>query len=326
MQHRILGRTGAHVSEIGYGAWGIGGAMWQGADDAESLKALHRAADLGVNFVDTALVYGDGHSEKVVGKFLKERSDDIYLASKIPPKNMQWPARAGTPLGKAFSYSHIIESTEKSLKNLGVDTIDLQQLHVWLDDWTEVSEWYEAISTLKAEGKVRHVGISINDHQPANALRAVASGKIDVVQVIYNIFDQNPEDDLFPACQAKNVGVIVRVPFDEGALTGAIRPDTTFPAGDWRNNYFKGNRRQQVFDRAEKLRLLLGPEAATLPELALRFCLHHPAVTTVIPGMRSVRNVEANCAASDGRHLSAATLGELRHHAWDKNFYSDHSD
>jgi aryl-alcohol dehydrogenase-like predicted oxidoreductase len=239
---------------------------------------------------------------------------------------MQWPARAGTPLGKAFSHSHIIESTEKSLKNLGVDTIDLQQLHVWLDDWTEVAEWYEALSTLKAEGKIRHVGISINDHQPANALRAVASGKIDVVQVIYNIFDQNPEDVLFPACQAKNVGVIVRVPFDEGALTGAIRPDTTFPAGDWRNNYFKGSRRQQVFERSEKLRSLLGPDAATLPELALRFCLHHPAVTTVIPGMRSVRNVEANCAVSDGRHLSAATLGELRHHAWDKNFYSDQGD
>lgn len=240
MQYRTLGRTGLRISEIGFGTWGMGGTMWLGAKDQESLRALHRAADLGMNFLDTALVYGEGHSEQLLGKFLKERPDQMIIATKIPPKNFQWPARTGTPLGKAFPYSHIIESTERSLKNLGVETIDLQQLHVWLDDWTDVSEWYEAVSTLKAEGKIRHCGISINDHQPANALKAVRSGKIDTVQVIYNIFDQNPEDDLFPACLANNVGVIVRCPFDEGALTGAIRPETTFPSGDWRNRYFAG--------------------------------------------------------------------------------------
>ncbi len=324
MQYRTLGRTGLRISEIGFGTWGMGGTMWLGAKDQESLRALHRAADLGMNFLDTALVYGEGHSEQLLGKFLKERPDQMIIATKIPPKNFQWPARTGTPLGKAFPYSHIIESTERSLKNLGVETIDLQQLHVWLDDWTDVSEWYEAVSTLKAEGKIRHCGISINDHQPANALKAVRSGKIDTVQVIYNIFDQNPEDDLFPACLANNVGVIVRCPFDEGALTGAIRPETTFPSGDWRNRYFAGDRKQQVFDRVERLRGLLGTGASSLPELALRFCLHHPAVATVIPGMRSTRNVDANCAASDGRQLSAMMIEELRHHAWDKNFYSEH--
>ena len=323
MQYRTLGRTGLKISEIGFGTWGMGGTMWLGAEDNESLRALHRAADLGMNFLDTALVYGEGHSEQLLAKFLKERPDPMYVATKIPPKNMNWPARTGTPLGKAFPYGHIIESTERSLKNLGVDTIDLQQLHVWLDDWTDVSEWYEAVSTLKAEGKIRHIGISINDHQPANALKAVHSGKIDTVQVIYNIFDQDPEDVLFPACHAENVGVIVRCPFDEGALTGNIRPDSTFPPGDWRNRYFSGNRKQQVFDRVERLRGLLGKEASTLPELAMRFCLHHPAVATVIPGMRLMRNVETNCAVSDGRELSAAMLEELRHHAWDKNFYSD---
>lgn len=323
MQYRILGRTGLRVSEVGFGTWGMGGTMWLGAEDQESLRALHRAADQGMNFLDTALVYGEGHSEQLLGKFLRERSDPMIVATKIPPKNFQWPARTGTPLGKAFPYSHIIESTERSLRNLGVETIDLQQLHVWLDDWTAVSEWYEAMSTLKAEGKIRYCGISINDHQPSNALKAVRSGKIDTVQVIHNIFDQNPEDDLFPACQTNNVGVIVRCPFDEGALTGNIRPETTFPAGDWRNRYFKGDRKQQVFDRTEKLRTTLGKEAASLPELALRFCLQHPAVATVIPGMRSARNVDANCAVSDGRQLSSHLMEELRHHAWDKNFYSD---
>lgn len=326
MRYRTLGRTGLSISEIGFGTWGIGGTMWIGADDAESVRALHRSADLGVNFIDTALVYGEGRSEQVIGRFLKERPGGMLIASKVPPKNKQWPARPGVPLGKTFPYNHIIESTERSLRNLGVETIDLQQLHVWNDEWTDVAEWYEAISTLKAEGKIRHIGISINDHQPVNAIRAVASGKIDVVQVIYNIFDQDPEDVLFPACQTHDVGVIVRVPFDEGALTGSITPDTAFPAGDWRNGYFKGDRRRQVYERVERLRLLLGAEAASLPELAMRFCLHHPAVTTVIPGMRTVGHVEANCAYADGRPLSVDMISLLRHHAWDKNFYAGPGD
>jgi len=322
MRMRRLGRTGLEVSEIGFGTWGIGGTMWLGADDSESMRALHRAADLGVNFYDTALVYGEGHSEKILGKFLKERKERLLIASKIPPRNNLWPARTGTTVAQTFPHTHIIRSTEQSLRNLGVDTIDLQQLHVWQDDWTDVAEWYEAISTLKAEGKIRFVGISINDHQPSNALRALASGKIDVVQVIYNIFDQTPEDDLFHACLKHDTGVIVRVPFDEGGLTGQITPETTFPQGDFRHNYFRGDRKRQVFERTERLKAFLGPEASSLPELALRFCLHPPAVSTVIPGMRSVRHVERNCAVSDGRQLSPALLRSLQHEAWDRNFYA----
>jgi aryl-alcohol dehydrogenase-like predicted oxidoreductase len=322
MKYRHLGKTGLTVSEIGFGAWGIGNTMWQGAQDAESLRALHRAADLGVNFFDTALVYGNGHSEALIGQFLRECREPVILASKIPPRNMTWPARPGKQLSEAFSYAHIIRSTERSLKNLGVEAIDIQQLHVWQDEWTDVSEWYEAMTTLKAEGKIRFAGISINDHQPSNALKAVASGKIDTVQVIYNVFDQTPREDLFAACLHKDVGVIVRVPFDEGGLLGTVTPETTFPQGDFRNNYFRGERKHQVFERTERLKTLLGPDAATLPELALRFCLQPTAVSTVIPGMRMTVNVERNCAVSDGRRLSQAVIEKLYEHSWERNFYS----
>ncbi len=326
MQKRKLGRTDLEVSEIGFGTWGIGGTMWIGAKDEESTKALHRAAELGVNFFDTALAYGNGHSETILGNFLKERSERLFVASKIPPKNGLWPARPGSSVAETFPYGHIIKSTEQSLSNLGLDTIDLQQLHVWQDDWTDEAEWYEAITELKTQGKIRFVGISINDHQPANALRAIASGKIDVVQVIYNIFDQSPETDLFHACLRHDIGTIVRVPLDEGGLTGRITPETKFPAGDWRERYFRGERKRQVFERTEKLKDLLGNEAASLPELALRFCLHPPAVSTVIPGMRSVRHVESNCAVSDGQELSRATLKELHEQSWIRNFYSGSPD
>ena len=321
MHYRPLGKTGIEVSEVGYGAWGIGGEMWLGAVDTESIKAMHEAADLGLNFIDTALAYGEGHSETLVGRFLKERKDQITVATKIPPKNRIWPSRPGTPLSEAFPYDHIIASTEQSLRNLNVVTIDILQLHVWNDDWADQDEWKRAFAKLKEQGKVRHFGISINDHQPSNGVLAAATGLIDTFQVIYNIFDQTPEEKLFPLCRKMNLGIIARVPFDEGALTGAITPGTTFPPGDFRNKYFAGERKEEVFRRTERLKRLLGDEAGSLPELALRFCLHPPAVSTVIPGMRSIRNVRANCSVSDGRTLSDSLLAQLRGHAWKKNFY-----
>jgi aryl-alcohol dehydrogenase-like predicted oxidoreductase len=321
VEFRVLGRTGIRVSEIGYGAWGIGGEMWQGAVDAESMKALHEAAELGVNFIDTAFVYGEGHSETLVGRFLKEWKKPITVATKVPPRNRTWPAKPGTPISEAFPHEHIISSTEKSLRNLNVGTIDLLQLHVWNDDWADKDEWKRAFAKLKEQGKVRYFGISINDHQPSNGLKAAATGLIDTFQVIYNIFDQTPEEELFPFCLKENIGVIARVPFDEGALTGSITPESVFPSGDFRNNYFKGERKAEVLRRTSDLRGLLGKEAESLPELALRFCLHHPAVSTVIPGMRSIRNVRSNCSVSDGRTLSEGLIGRLRQHAWSKNFY-----
>ena len=319
MQYRKLGRTGYEVSEIGYGAWGIGKHLWIGAEDSQSLRALHRAVDEGVNFIDTALAYGDGHSERLVSQVLREREERIYVATKVPPKNGSWPAR-GT-LEEAFPAPYVIQCAERSLRNLGVEAIDLLQLHVWDPSWIEDSQWYDALKELQAKGKIVHLGISINDHQPNSALELVRSGKVDTVQVIYNIFDQACEDQLLSLCLKKDVGVIARVPFDEGALTGTITPETKFPKKDWRNFYFKGDRKRQVFDRVQELTSLLGEEVPTLPQLALRFCLHHEAVSTVIPGMRSVEHVEANVSASDQRVLSPEMIRNLRKQRWDKNFY-----
>ena len=321
MLQRPLGRTGMAISEIGYGAWGIGGSQWIGAQDDESLRALHRAIDLGVNFVDTALAYGGGHSERLVGRLVRDRRETVYVATKVPPKNLVWPAPRGVPVAENYPADHIVRSAETSLRNLRAERIDLLQLHTWLDDWLDQDGWRDALAGLKAAGKVRAVGISVNDHDPGSALRAVESGLFDTVQVIYNIFDQTPEEHLLPLCREKEVGVLARVPFDEGGLTGTITPETTFPDGDWRHLYFAGDRKRQVWERNEALRALLGPEARTLPELALRFCLAHDAVSTVIPGRRRVASVEANVAVSDGRRLSPALRAELARHAWARNFY-----
>ena len=321
MRYRTLGKTGVKVSEIGYGGWGIGGAMWQDSKDDESIRALHRSIDLGLNFIDTALVYGNGHSEALIGKLLKDRKEQIIIASKIPPKNGIWPACSGTPLHHAFPYDHIIQCTEKSLKNLQVDAIDIQQFHVWSDDWTEDAEWQDAILKLKEQEKIRFFGISTNDHQPFNALKVVAAGLVDTVQVIYNIFDQSPEDQLLPLCLEKKIGIIVTCTLDEGGLTGKITSEITFPEGDFRNDYFRGDRKQQVVERTDMMKKLLGKEAKTLPELALRFCLHNSAVSSVIPGMRTVANVDTNCGISDGRSLSTELIIELRKHKWTRNFY-----
>lgn len=321
MKYRAFGKAGFEVSEIGFGAWGIGGALWQGATDDESMRALHRSVDLGLNFIDTALAYGHGHSEKLVGQLVRERKERLFVATKIPPKNGQWPARKGVPLSDTFPHDYIIKKTETSLKNLNADCIDVQQLHVWNDEWAEETTWQDAIGKLKEQGKIRFFGVSINDHEPENAIKLGATGLVDSFQVIYNIFDQSPEEKLFPFCLEKKIAVIVRVPFDEGSLTGAITAETKFPDGDFRNSYFRGDRKKQVVERVEKLRSFLGKEAKSLPELALRFTLSHPAVSTVIPGMRTVKNVVANCAVSDGVGLTKGLLTELRGHRWDRNFY-----
>ena len=323
MKHRRLGRTGLMVSEIGYGAWGIGKGLWVGAEDAESLLALRRAVEQGVNFIDTALAYGPGHSERLVGQLVREMKVPLYVATKVPPRNQTWPAARGVPVSEVFPAAHVKRSAEESLKNLGLDHIDLLQLHVWRDEYLDdtYAGWQEALRELQRSGKVRFVGISVNDHDPSSALRAVASGLFDTAQIIYNVFDQTPEEKFFPACQKHDVGVIARVPFDEGGLTGTITPDSRFPPGDFRSQYFKGDRKRQVWERAEALKKLLDGEAGTLPELALRFILSHDAVSTVIPGMRRLSSVQANVAVSDGRRLSPAMREKLKAHAWRRNFY-----
>jgi aryl-alcohol dehydrogenase-like predicted oxidoreductase len=318
MRYRKLGGTGIEASEIGYGAWGIGGTQWLGGSDDESAAALERAIELGVTFIDTALAYGDGHSERLVGKVAKQK---IAIATKVPPKNRLWPARPGIGIESVFPYDYIVECANQSLKNLGVERIDLLQLHVWNPEWIGRDQWRRAFQDLKKAGKVAAVGISINDHQPDSALEIIETGLIDSVQVIYNIFDQSPESRLFAVARKKNVGVIARVPLDEGSLTGTIGEDTKFEPSDFRNHYFRGDRKKQVVERVNALERDLGANQGPLPEVALRFCLSHPAVSTVIPGMRTRRHVEANCAASDKGPLSEKTLAILKKHSWSRNFY-----
>lgn len=322
MQYRKLGRTGIEVSDIGYGAWGIGGKQWLGGTDDESLLALRRAIELGVNLIDTALAYGDGHSEQLVGDAVRAAGRRIYVATKVPPKNRVWPAQSGTPLDDVFPYDYIIASAEESLRNLKLDTIDLLQLHVWTDEWVGRDEWRRAFEDLRKSGKVQSVGVSATEHDPDSALAIMRTGLIDAVQVIYNIFDQTPEAQMFPLAEQMNIGILARVPLDEGALTGNITESTTFDPGDFRDFYFHGaQRKRQVVEHVDALRRDLG-EGVSLPDTALRFCLSHPAVSSVIPGMRSRRHVESNVAQSELGALPEATRTLLKRHAWDRNFYT----
>lgn len=318
MKYRLLGKTNFTVSEIGLGTWPMGGG-WGHRDDAQSVKTIKKCIDQGVTFIDTALAYGYGLSESLIKQALEQFQKRIYVATKIPPKNNKWPADLNSSLYDVFPPNWIMECTEKSLKNLGTDCIDLQQFHVWSDTWIPNDDLYDAMDKLHEAGKVKFFGISINDHAPETALKAVKSGKFAVVQVIYNIFDQTPEQDLFSLCQDMNVGVIVRVPFDEGALTGAFTYETKFTGKDWRKHYFTPARLKQVVERVEELKSLLNA-GQNISDLALRFCLSHPAVSSVIPGMRSEQNVTKNCAASDGNLLGKELMAKLRHFAWPESF------
>jgi aryl-alcohol dehydrogenase-like predicted oxidoreductase len=316
MRYRTFGRLGWQVSDIGYGMWGMGG--WSGSEDQESLASLDRAVARGCNFFDTAFAYGDGHSEKLLGETLKRHTGKrLYVATKVPPKNRKWPGRAETPIGDVFPYDYIREMTQRSLENLGVDSLDLQQLHVWSDAWAEDEGWQRAARDLKREGLIKSFGISVNRWEPANVLKALDTGVVDAVQVVYNIFDQAPEDELFPACQRLNIAIIARVPFDEGSLTGTMTPGMTWPAGDWRNLYFTPENLRDTLDHVDRLKPLV-PPGSTLPDVALRYILHHPAVTTTIPGMRKPHHVDQNTAASDAPALDPALLAALRQHRWDR--------
>lgn len=321
MKYRKLGRTNLEISDIGYGAWGIGGKQWLGGEDQASLAALRRAFDLGLNFMDTALAYGDGHSEKLCGEAVRTAPHPVYVATKVPPKNRVWPASPLTPISEVFPYDYIVSSTEESLRNLKIDRIDLQQFHVWTDAWVETEEWRRAVEDLKKSGKVRYVGISISEHEPDSATEAIKTGLIDAVQVIYNVFDQTPEHNLFPLCLKMNIGVLDRVPLDEGGLTGTITENTRFEPGEFRDHYFRGDRKKQIVEKVTALLRDLKGVDGTLPELALRYCLSHPAVSTVIPGMRRISTVESSCGVSDKGPLPGDVLAILKRHAWYRNFY-----
>jgi aryl-alcohol dehydrogenase-like predicted oxidoreductase len=316
MRYREFGRTDWQVSEVGYGMWGMAG--WTGSEDEESLASLQLAVDLGCNFFDTAWGYGEGHSERLLGRLVRSNPEHtLYVATKIPPKNRTWPSQRGFRLDDVFPPDHIREYTEKSLENLGGAGIDLIQFHVWEDQWAQDERWQRAVEDLKREGLVHAVGVSINRWEPWNALGTLRTGLIDAVQVIYNIFDQAPEDELFPLCRELGVGVIARVPFDEGTLTGTLTRESRWPEGDWRNTYFVPENLISSVERAEALAPLV-PGDMTMPEMALRFILSNPDVGTVIPGMRKPHHVRANLAASDAGPLPGALLGRLKEHRWDR--------
>jgi len=316
MNYRRFGRTNWLVSEIGYGMWGMG--SWTGSDDEESLGSLQRAVDLGGNFFDTAWAYGEGKSEGLLGRLVRANPDKkVYTATKIPPKNMTWPSRSEFKLDETFPPDHIEQRVNESLEHAGLDSFDLMQFHVWEDSWIEDDRWVNKMNDLRRQGLFSAIGISINRWEPRNAVKTVRSGVIDSVQVIYNIFDQNPEDELFPACAEMNVAVIARVPFDEGTLTGKLTRESKWPEGDWRNTYFVPENLVPSVERAEKLKAVLPPDM-TLPEMALRFILSNPNVNTIIPGMRRPSHVDSNIRASDAGPLSRKLLSELRKHRWER--------
>jgi aryl-alcohol dehydrogenase-like predicted oxidoreductase len=314
-----MGRLGWPVSEIGYGMWGIGGGPggFTGWDYDVAPDCLDLAADLGCTFFDTAWVYGRGASEQLLGDLLARRKDEqLYVATKVPPRNREWPPGPGDTLDDVFPAGHIEEYVHRSLFNLGVDRIDLLQFHVWEDRWAHDEHWQEVIAGLKAEGVIDGFGLSVNRWEPANCLAALDTGLVDVIQVIYNVFDQSPEDELFDRALRDGIGVIARVPFDEGGLTGTLAEDTVVPAEDWRSVYFGPENLGPTVERAARLSEIL-PEGMSLPELSLRFILQHPAVSTVIPGMRRPEHVQANMSAA-GKPLDPALLNELRAHRWDR--------
>jgi aryl-alcohol dehydrogenase-like predicted oxidoreductase len=316
MEYRKLGRTGWDVSEIGYGMWGMAG--WTGSEDDESLGSLQTAVDLGCNFFDTAWGYGEGHSERLLGELVRANSDKrLYTATKIPPKNFKWPSRRDYSLDDCFPPDHVQQYVEFSLANVGLDSVDLMQLHTWEDDWLGDDRWYGKLDDLKRQGLIGAIGISINRWEPFNGVEAVRSGLIDSVQVIYNVFDQNPEDELFPACREHDVGVIARVPFDEGTLTGTLTVDSEWPEGDWRNTYFVPENLVASVQRADALKPLV-PAGMTMPDMVLRFILAEATVSTIIPGMRKRRHVAANVAASGAPPLSDELMIELKKHRWDR--------
>jgi aryl-alcohol dehydrogenase-like predicted oxidoreductase len=316
MKYRRFGRTDWKVSEIGYGMWGMAG--WTDSDDQQSAGSLDLAVERGVNFFDTAWGYGEGHSEKLLGDLVRRHpGQKLYTASKIPPRNFKWPAKPEYTFEESYPAVHIVEFTEKTLRNLDMEQVDLMQFHTWDDGWAKQEEWQRAVEDLKNSGKIAAMGISMNRWEPENGVEALKTGLFEAVQVIYNIFDQAPEDVLFPFCEELDIGVIARVPFDEGTLTGAITRETTFPEGDWRGTYFVPENLIASAKRADALRPIV-PDNTTMAEMALRFITMNETVGTIIPGMRKKRNVEMNTAVSDGNGLNEALYKELRSHRWDR--------
>ena len=320
MEYRKLGRTNIDVSVISFGAWALGGDAWGKQNDEDSRRSLKKAVDLGCNFIDTAAVYGMGHSEEIVGEFVKETKKEIHIATKVPPKNYKWPARKGTPIKETFPQEWIMSQTEKSLKRLKKECIDLQQLHVWTEEWIDCDEWLNALTKLKKEGKIRFFGVSINAFEPESGVELCKKGLVDSIQVVYNIFEQKPEDSLFVEAIKNNIGIIARVPLDESALTGKITKETKFGREDFRAHYFKGERLFETVERVDKLKEVSTKFNIPLVELALRFSFTHKAVSTSIPGIRNERQADMNVGCGSKGILPGEIIEELKKHRWERDW------
>ena len=325
LPHRLLGKTGLSVAEVGFGGWGIGKSMWGPTDDHESMSALHMALDSGLDYFDTAYAYGHGHSERLIARLFKEAGRRAVVSSKVPPKNMEWPGHPRSRLALVFPPDWVRLSVERSLRNLSAEALDIYQFHVWNDSWLRDPLWpalAAEMAALKKEGKVKNWGVSINNDDPDSALELVKTGLVGVVQVLFNMFDQRAADTLLPLCREKGVGVVVRCPFDEGSLTGMLTPETRFAPEDFRSHYFGGDRLGETCRRADLLaRAVIGPKAETLAAAALKYCLSFDAVTTVIPGMRRVAHVTFNARACDGKYFDAAELATIASHRWVRDYY-----
>lgn len=320
MKYRRLGRTKLSVSDIGHGLWGMSG--WSGSDNQGSAQALQTAVDLGCNFFDTAWAYGLGNSDHLLGELLRRNPQKrLYAASKIPPMNLKWPATSAYHYEEVFPQEHVLQHAQLIRTALGVDTIDLLQFHVWDDSWAEKKEWRQTIERLKREKLIQYFGLSLNRWEPSNGIKAIRTGLVDTVQVIYNIFDQSPEDELFPVCNEMDIGIIARVPLDEGSLGGKLTAETRFPEGDWRRRYFGPENLPATLKRVDALKAIL-PNGMTLPEMALRFILSNPQVSTTIAGMRNMEHVRSNLALSDSAELKPELLQTLRQHRWDRDVAS----
>lgn len=321
MRYRAFGKTGWRVSEIGFGAWALGSSWWSRQDEGESVRALHRAADLGVDFIDTAAVYGEGRSERIIGRFLKERRGTIRVATKTPLDGGVWPPTPYEGPEVQYGERYLRENVEQRLRNLGTDCLDLLQLHTWTRAWNRHPAPFETLRRLREEGKIRAIGVSTPEHDQNCVIDLIRGGWVDSVQVIYNLFEQEPAAELLPTALEHGTAIIVRVAFDEGSLTGKFRKDTVFPEGDFREEYFRGPRLARTVDRVERIREDLEGSSLTLPQAALQFVLDHPAVSTVIPGIRNAAQAEANAAVSGLPRPDSALMLRLRRHNWRRSIW-----
>ncbi len=320
MKYRAFGNTGWEVSEVGFGAWAIGGG-WGPQSDSDSVATLHRALDLGVNFIDTAAGYGGGRSEQIIGQVLKTRKERVYVATKTPPQPGPWPPSPYCKANDRYSEAYLRRNVEERLRNLQVDCIDLLQLHTWTRAWNQHPTPLEILRKLRDEGKIANIGLSTPETDQDAFVDLMRGGWLDGVQVIYNLFEQQPAAEFLPTAQKHGVGVIVRVAFDEAVLTGKYTADHTFPEGDFRRNYFAGDRLGRAVKRVEAIKQTIAGWKLTLPQVALKFVLSHPAVSTVIPGIRSAEQAVLNAAVPELPDLTEEQLAALRQHAWPRSFW-----